>query len=80
MVLNNLSPAEWKKIKTENGNFLVKTPNGDVFYTDSDGNLIRETEEPDEEWQFALSVWQNPDVTSPDLSFLMKIKDELRLI
>ncbi len=46
----------WQSIKTQNGRFLVKAPNGKAYYTDEEGNFLRTAHKPEIEWQWALKT------------------------
>lgn len=73
-----IKPTGWKKLKTENGNFLVRSPEGDVFYADPDGTLLKEIEDSDKEWNWALSTWNNKEILNPKLDFVVTLQNELK--
>jgi hypothetical protein len=69
-------------IRTDKGNYLVKM-DGVCYYADEQGNFIRTAKDADEEWNWALSKWSNPEILDisklPD-GFLENLKNCLKYL
>lgn len=70
----------WQMKETENGNFLVKSPDGEVFYTDSEGKYLRGVENPEKEWEWAVKNWDQPGIINPEIDFIVTLKNQLKYI
>ncbi|MEX0689830.1 MAG: hypothetical protein WD471_01710 [Candidatus Paceibacterota bacterium] len=57
----NVKKKSWMSIKTENGNLLIKAPDGRIFYTKPDGEYIRGVQDLEKEWNWAIQEWNAPE-------------------